>query len=336
MSRRPPWALRSTPARSAWRSPDLRSRFFSRRIDRRAGNSGQPVRAGDSDRAAGRRAGPHDLHHPAHRPGALHGVGLHADARLSRRGMQRDGRGRRVRGLHHRQCRQQPDRPADLGRRRRSSRACRQFLFLRGAQSRRRGAGLFHHPLDHAASCDGRRARRRLRRGATHLRNPPLRAAFGIGFCILFAFIGTFTYVNFVLVREPLSLAPMALGLVYFVFLPSILTTPFAGAAVQRFGTRPTFWAALALALARTCRCCCCRTLPAVLARLDAGRHRHLLRAGGGHRLRRPRRHHRPRLGERHLSRLAISSAASSAARCSGSCSIASAGTPASSASRLP
>lgn len=30
--------------------------------------------------------------------------------------------------------------------------------------------------------------------------------------------------------------------------MPSILTTPFAGAAVQRFGTRPTFWSALALA----------------------------------------------------------------------------------------
>ena len=41
---------------------------------------------------------------------------------------------------------------------------------------------------------------------AEHLRNPRLQAAFGIGFCILFAFIGTFTYVNFVLVRPPLSL----------------------------------------------------------------------------------------------------------------------------------
>jgi YNFM family putative membrane transporter len=81
-----------------------------------------------------------------------------------------------------------------------------------------------------------------------HLRNPPLLASFGIGFCILFAFIGTFTYVNFVLVREPLSLGRMALGFVYFVFLPSIVTTPFAGAAVKRFGTRPTFWSALALA----------------------------------------------------------------------------------------
>ena len=81
-----------------------------------------------------------------------------------------------------------------------------------------------------------------------HLRNSPLLASFGIGFCILFAFIGTFTYVNFVLVREPLSLGRMALGFVYFVFLPSIVTTPFAGAAVQRFGMRPTFWSALALA----------------------------------------------------------------------------------------
>ena len=58
-----------------------------------------------------------------------------------------------------------------------------------------------------------------------HWRNPALRAAFGIGFCILFAFIGTFTYVNFVLVRPPLALGMMDLGFVYFVFLPSIVTT---------------------------------------------------------------------------------------------------------------
>jgi len=83
---------------------------------------------------------------------------------------------------------------------------------------------------------------------AEHLRNAPLRASFGIGFLILFAFIGTFTYVNFVLVREPLSLSRMAVGFVYFVFLPSIVTTPLAGRAVERFGTRPTFWGALSLA----------------------------------------------------------------------------------------
>jgi YNFM family putative membrane transporter len=81
-----------------------------------------------------------------------------------------------------------------------------------------------------------------------HLRNPRLRAAFGIGFCILFAFIGTFTFVNFVLVRAPLSLGPMELGFVYFVFLPSVVTTLVAGRAVHRWGTRPTLWGSLALA----------------------------------------------------------------------------------------
>jgi MFS transporter, YNFM family, putative membrane transport protein len=83
---------------------------------------------------------------------------------------------------------------------------------------------------------------------AIHLRNRPLRAGFGIGFCILFAFIGTFTYVNFVLTRAPLSLSPMQLGFVYFVFLPSIFTTPLAGAAVRRWGTRLTLWVGLAVA----------------------------------------------------------------------------------------
>ncbi len=83
---------------------------------------------------------------------------------------------------------------------------------------------------------------------AEHLRNGPLRASFAIGFCILFAFIGTFTYVNFVLVREPFAIGAMTLGFVYFVFLPSIVTTPLAGAAVQRVGTRATFWGSLAIA----------------------------------------------------------------------------------------
>jgi MFS transporter, YNFM family, putative membrane transport protein len=81
-----------------------------------------------------------------------------------------------------------------------------------------------------------------------HLKNPALRASFAIGFCILFAFIGTFTYVNFVLVEPPLGVGMMTLGLIYFVFVPSILTTPLAGHAVKRFGTRATFWASLVVA----------------------------------------------------------------------------------------
>jgi predicted MFS family arabinose efflux permease len=85
---------------------------------------------------------------------------------------------------------------------------------------------------------------------AGHLRNPSLRASFAIGFLILFAFIGTFTYVNFVLVLPPLSVTPMTLGLVYLVFAPSMVTTPLAGRAVERIGAPAAFRWAIAVAAA--------------------------------------------------------------------------------------
>ncbi len=47
------------------------------------------------------------------------------------------------------------------------------------------------------------------------------------------------------LVQPPLGVGAMTLGFVYFVFVPAMATTPLAGHAVKRFGTRPTFWAAL-------------------------------------------------------------------------------------------
>lgn len=72
----------------------------------------------------------------------------------------------------------------------------------------------------------------------SHLRVPRMRAAFALGFCLLFAFIGTFTYVNFVLVGPPFDLDPGTLGLVYLVFLPALVTTPLAGAAVARLGSQ--------------------------------------------------------------------------------------------------
>jgi predicted MFS family arabinose efflux permease len=81
-----------------------------------------------------------------------------------------------------------------------------------------------------------------------HCRNPRLRADFGIGFCILFAFIGTFTYVNFVLTRPPLVVGMMELGFVYLVFLPSIITTPLAGRAVRVLGTQKAIWGGLGAA----------------------------------------------------------------------------------------
>ena len=84
---------------------------------------------------------------------------------------------------------------------------------------------------------------------AAHLANPALRVAFAIGFLILFSFIGVFTYVNFVLVGAPFSITMMHLGLVYFVFLPSVATTPLAGKAVELFGARGAVWLGLGVAL---------------------------------------------------------------------------------------
>lgn len=83
-----------------------------------------------------------------------------------------------------------------------------------------------------------------------HLATPRLLAAFAAGFCILFAFIGTFTYVNFVLTAPPLALGMMQVGFVYFVFLPSILSTPLAGAATRRLGPRRSYALGMVLALA--------------------------------------------------------------------------------------
>jgi predicted MFS family arabinose efflux permease len=85
---------------------------------------------------------------------------------------------------------------------------------------------------------------------AAHLAEPRLRRAFAIGFLLLFSFIGTFTYVGFVLMAPPLSLGMRALGLVFLVFAPSMATTPLAGRAARRFGAGPTLLLSLALALA--------------------------------------------------------------------------------------
>jgi predicted MFS family arabinose efflux permease len=84
---------------------------------------------------------------------------------------------------------------------------------------------------------------------ATHLAQPALRRSFAIGFLILFGFIGIFTYVGFVLMRPPHALSMGALGLVFLVFAPSMITTPAAGRITDRFGPGLTVPASLAVAL---------------------------------------------------------------------------------------
>lgn len=82
-----------------------------------------------------------------------------------------------------------------------------------------------------------------------HVAQPALRRTFAIGFLILFGFIGVFTYVGFVLMRQPHALSMGALGLVFLVFAPSMLTTPAAGRITDRFGPAITLPASLAVAL---------------------------------------------------------------------------------------
>jgi predicted MFS family arabinose efflux permease len=82
-----------------------------------------------------------------------------------------------------------------------------------------------------------------------HIADPALRRTFAIGFLILFGFIGVFTYVGFVLMQPPFALSMSALGLVFLVFAPSMLTTPTAGRITNRFGPGATLPASLAVAL---------------------------------------------------------------------------------------
>ncbi len=115
------------------------------------------------------------------------------------------------------------------------------FYFFAALNLLGASACLFHRGEDPADAGDRPRHGAPTSPPGSCINTPPLRASFAIGFCILFAFIGTLTYVNFVLVQPPFSVDAMTLGIIYFVILPSIATTPLAERAVKRFGTRATF-----------------------------------------------------------------------------------------------
>ncbi|MBX4960980.1 MFS transporter [Rhizobium binae] len=111
------------------------------------------------------------------------------------------------------------------------------------------GAALVWFTLKKTASMMRMNSRGSLTRHiwSVHLADPDLRRVFAIGFLILFVFIGTYTYVNFQIVA--LGVAPMALGLVYLVFLPSIVTTPFAGKLASHVGSKAAIVLTLAMAV---------------------------------------------------------------------------------------
>ena len=97
----------------------------------------------------------------------------------------------------------------------------------------------------------------------------------------------------------------MALGFVYFVFAPSIVTTLLAGRVALVLGTRSALWGSLALAgLGLPApRAAAPRSHP---RRVGSRRDRDVLRPGHGDGLRQPRRHGGSRVGQRALSRLLL------------------------------
>ncbi len=83
-----------------------------------------------------------------------------------------------------------------------------------------------------------------------HLTNRHLVPVFGIGFLLLFVFVATFTYANFILSAAPFSLSQTEIGLVYFIFVPAIITTPLAASAFRKYGSRASFQFGIVVSMA--------------------------------------------------------------------------------------
>ena len=80
-------------------------------------------------------------------------------------------------------------------------------------------------------------ARQALRDMRLHMHNRHLVGAFVIGFCSFFAFIGIFTYLPYYLTGPTFQLPPIALGLVYLLWLTGVIS-PVAGTVAARIGSR--------------------------------------------------------------------------------------------------
>lgn len=85
---------------------------------------------------------------------------------------------------------------------------------------------------------------------ATHLKNRELIGTYAVGFNVLFALVGAFTYVNFYLADQPFHLGPIGLASIFGVYLIGSAVTPYAGRVLDRIGyRRGVMWAAGVVAL---------------------------------------------------------------------------------------
>lgn len=89
-----------------------------------------------------------------------------------------------------------------------------------------------------------------LRAMLRHFRNPRLVATFAAGFGMLFALVGTFTYITFYLAAAPFGLSTEALSYLFAIYLIGLLVTPAGGVLVTRIGLRAGIGLAVAACLA--------------------------------------------------------------------------------------
>jgi predicted MFS family arabinose efflux permease len=82
-----------------------------------------------------------------------------------------------------------------------------------------------------------------------HLRNPRLLATFAVGFNILFALVGIFTYITFYLAAPPFRLSAEALSYLFVVYLIGLIVTPGAGYLIGHLGLRAGLAGAIGLSL---------------------------------------------------------------------------------------
>jgi MFS transporter, YNFM family, putative membrane transport protein len=83
-----------------------------------------------------------------------------------------------------------------------------------------------------------------------NLRNPRLIATFGIGFCLLFTLVATFSYITFYLSTAPFDLSTRQLSYLFAVYLCGLGTTLVAGTILARVGLRHGMLVALAACVA--------------------------------------------------------------------------------------
>jgi predicted MFS family arabinose efflux permease len=79
------------------------------------------------------------------------------------------------------------------------------------------------------------------------LRNPALLVACSLGFTVLFALVGMFTFVNLHLAAAPYHFSSGDLANIFAVYLLGVVITPLAGQVIPRVGPRRTILSAVAI-----------------------------------------------------------------------------------------